>query len=116
MLGADTDHVARELYCFGNFKVLAVTLLFFLKNVTYLFDIVLVISSLMRQNLMKNFSTSSALALLLISLSGCASYNSVAPEWAQIGAKNSETTADESKAESNSDEESSSWWNPLSWF
>ena len=35
---------------------------------------------------------------------------------AQIGAENSETTANESKTESNSDEESSSWWNPLSWF
>jgi hypothetical protein len=65
---------------------------------------------------MKKLSTSSVLALLLVSLSGCASYNSVAPEWAQIGTENSETTADESKAESNSDEESSPWWNPLSWF
>jgi len=40
MLDADTAHVARELYCFGNFKILAVTLLFFLRNVAYLFDIV----------------------------------------------------------------------------
>jgi hypothetical protein len=70
----------------------------------------------MGQNLMKKLSTSSVLALLLVSLSGCASYNSVAPEWAQIGAENSETTADESKTESNSGEESGSWWNPLSWF
>ena len=29
MLDAETDHVARELYCFGNFKILAVALLFF---------------------------------------------------------------------------------------
>ena len=37
---------------------------------------------------MKNSVTPSVLALLLISLSGCASYSPIAPEWAQIGAEN----------------------------
>ena len=65
---------------------------------------------------MKKLVTPSVLALLLISLSGCASYNSIAPEWAQIGAENSETTQEESKAESDADGGKSTWWNPLSWF
>ena len=71
---------------------------------------------LMRYDPMKKLVTPSVLALLLISLSGCASYNSIAPEWAQIGAENSETTAEDSKAESDADEDVSTWWNPLSWF
>ncbi|MEC8695105.1 MAG: hypothetical protein VXX88_08045 [Pseudomonadota bacterium] len=65
---------------------------------------------------MKIIGTSSVLALLLISLSGCASYNSIAPEWAKVGAENSETTQEDSKAESDADEDGSIWWNPLSWF
>lgn len=40
------------------------------------------------------------LALSILTLSGCASYNSVAPEWAKIGSENSETTSEEAKAES----------------
>ena len=65
---------------------------------------------------MKKLLTPSVLALLLISLSGCASYNSIAPEWAQIGAENSEKTQVDSKTESDADENGSTWWNPLSWF
>ncbi len=65
---------------------------------------------------MKKIGTSSVLALLLISLSGCASYNSIAPEWAKVGGENSETTQEDSKAESDADEDGSIWWNPLSWF
>lgn len=65
---------------------------------------------------MKKLVTPSVFALLLISLSGCASYNSIAPEWAQIGAENLETTQEESKAESDADGGGSTWWNPLSWF
>ena len=65
---------------------------------------------------MKKLATPSVLALLLISLSGCASYNSIAPEWAQIGADNSEKTQVDSKTESDADENGSTWWNPLSWF
>ncbi len=65
---------------------------------------------------MKKLVTPSVLALLLISLSGCASYNSIAPEWAQIGAENSEKMQVDSKTESDADENGSTWWNPLSWF
>ena len=65
---------------------------------------------------MKKLVTPSVLALLLISLSGCASYNSIAPEWAQIGAENSETIQEDSKAESDADGGGGIWWNPLSWF
>ena len=65
---------------------------------------------------MKTLVMPSVIALLLISLSGFASYNSIAPEWAQIGAENSETTQEDSKAESDADEGGSTWWNPLSWF
>ena len=70
----------------------------------------------MRYDPMKKLVTQSVLALLLISLSGCASYNSIAPEWAEIGAENSETTVEHSKAESDADGDGSTWWNPLSWF
>ncbi len=65
---------------------------------------------------MTKLVTPSVLALLLISLSGCASYNSIAPEWAQIGAENSEKMQVDSKTESDADENGSTWWNPLSWF
>lgn len=65
---------------------------------------------------MKKLVSPSAVALLLISLSGCASYNSIAPEWAQISAENSEKTQEDSKVESDADEDGSTWWNPLSWF
>ena len=65
---------------------------------------------------MKTLVMPSVIALLLISLSGCASYNSIAPEWAQIGAENSEKTQVDSKTESDADENGSTWWNPLSWF
>ena len=65
---------------------------------------------------MKKLVTPSVLALLLISLSGCSSYNSIAPEWAQTGAENSETTVEDAKAESDVDGDGRTWWNPLSWF
>ena len=65
---------------------------------------------------MKTLVMPSVVALLLISLSGCASYNSIAPEWAQIGAENSETMQEDSTANSDAEEGGSVWWNPLSWF
>ena len=65
---------------------------------------------------MKKLVTPSVLVLLLISLGGCASYNSIAPEWAQIGTENLETSPEDSKAESDADQDGSTWWNPLSWF
>ena len=35
------------------------------------------------------------MALMLVSLGVCATYNSIAPEWAQIGAESSEATTDD---------------------
>lgn len=54
------------------------------------------------------------MALMLVSLGGCATYNSIAPEWAQIGAESSEATTDD-EAATEADGEFT-WWNPLSWF
>ena len=54
------------------------------------------------------------LATLLVALSGCATYNSVAPEWAKIGSETAEVTTEE-KATDESDD-NSVWWNPLTWF
>jgi hypothetical protein len=54
------------------------------------------------------------MALMLVSLGGCATYNSIAPDWAQIGAESSEATTDgESVGEADGE---FTWWNPLSWF
>ena len=49
----------------------------------------------------------------VLTLGGCASNNSVAPEWAQMGSANSESTSSES---TESDEDAKPWWNPTSWF
>ena len=54
------------------------------------------------------------LATLLAVLSGCATYNSVAPEWAKIGSETAELTTEEKATEKSGDD--SVWWNPLSWF
>ena len=54
------------------------------------------------------------LATLLAVLSGCATYNSVAPEWAKIGSEMAEVTTEEKAADESSDD--SVWWNPLTWF
>jgi hypothetical protein len=42
--------------------------------------------------------------------SGCSTYNSIVPDWASIILSSSQATT----SEINND--SSSWWNPFSWF
>ncbi|MGB1849507.1 MAG: hypothetical protein ACPHKJ_04790 [Litorivicinaceae bacterium] len=54
------------------------------------------------------------LATLLVALSGCATYNSVAPEWAKIGSETAEVTTEEKATDESGD--NSVWWNPLTWF
>ena len=54
------------------------------------------------------------MVLMLMSLGGCATYNSVVPDWAQIGAESVEATTDGESA--NEADEDFTWWNPLSWF
>lgn len=54
------------------------------------------------------------LITLLLTLSGCATYNSMAPEWAQIASEPTEASTDGSGTRESSEE--SVWWNPLSWF
>jgi hypothetical protein len=54
------------------------------------------------------------LTTLLLALSGCATYNSMAPEWAQVGAEQTETSTEGSDTKQSGEE--SVWWNPLSWF
>ena len=44
-------------------------------------------------------------------LSSCSTYNSIVPNWMEIGS--SETVVKEVKVE---DESDWSWWNPFSWF
>ena len=54
------------------------------------------------------------MVLMLMSLGGCATYNAVVPDWAQIGAESAEATTDgEAAGEADGD---FTWWNPLSWF
>ncbi len=54
------------------------------------------------------------MVLMLASLGGCATYNSIAPDWAQIGAESAESTTDGESANESVGE--FTWWNPLSWF
>ena len=42
--------------------------------------------------------------------SGCATYNSIVPEWASVGSTSSDTKSSKDRGESGS------WWNPFSWF
>ena len=42
--------------------------------------------------------------------SGCSTYNSIVPDWASIGSTSSDTKATKDSSDS------SSWWNPFSWF
>lgn len=54
------------------------------------------------------------MVMMLMSLGGCATYNSVVPDWAQIGAESVEATTDGESADEA--DEDFTWWNPLSWF
>ena len=49
----------------------------------------------------------------IFSLVGCASYNSIMPDWAKIGesAETEEVENDQTDGENDVD-----WWNPLTWF
>ena len=51
--------------------------------------------------------------LAIYSISSCASYNEVAPDWAKIG-ESAKTQLDNSDEQSI--EEDADWWNPLTWF
>ena len=54
------------------------------------------------------------MVLMLMSLGGCATYNAVVPDWAQIGPESVEATTDGESADEA--DEDFTWWNPLSWF
>ncbi len=54
------------------------------------------------------------MVLMLMSLGGCATYNAIVPDWAQIGAESVEATTDGESADEA--DEDFTWWNPLSWF
>ena len=60
---------------------------------------------------MKKTLIKAALIASFLSIGGCSTYNSIGPEWAQIGSSGTDT-----EAESNSGENNSVWWNPFSWF
>ena len=62
---------------------------------------------------MKKTLIKAALIASFLSISGCSTYNSLVPEWAQIG---SSGTGTETEVEANTDENNSVWWNPFSWF
>ena len=53
------------------------------------------------------------MVLMLMSLGGCATYNAVVPDYAQIGAESVEATTDGESADGLM---RFYWWNPLSWF
>ena len=60
---------------------------------------------------MKKTLIKAALVASFLSVSGCSTYNSIVPEWAQIGSSGAE-----SESEVNTDDDNSVWWNPFSWF
>ena len=60
---------------------------------------------------MKKTLIKAALVASFLSVSGCSTYNSLVPEWAQIG-----SSGTESETEANTDDDNSVWWNPFSWF
>ncbi len=60
---------------------------------------------------MKKTLIKAALVASFLSLSGCSTYNSIVPEWAQIG-----SSGTESETEADTDDNNSVWWNPFSWF
>ena len=60
---------------------------------------------------MKKTLIKAALVASFLSVSGCSTYNSIVPEWAQIG-----SSGTESETEANTDDDKSVWWNPFSWF
>lgn len=60
---------------------------------------------------MKNFTVT--LFVVILFMSGCASYNSIAPDWAKIETEISESTSESS---SSKEEKGKPWWNPLGWF
>ena len=62
---------------------------------------------------MKKKLIKAALIASFFSVSSCSTYNSLAPDWAQIG---SSDTGTETEAEAYTDENNSVWWNPFSWF
>jgi len=64
---------------------------------------------------MKKVIISFFMTLMLVSLGGCATYNSIAPDWAQIGAESAEASSTAGESANEADEEVT-WWNPLSWF
>lgn len=60
---------------------------------------------------MKKTLIKAALIASFLSISGCSTYNSIVPEWAQIGSSDTEI-----ETEANTDDDNSVWWNPFSWF
>ena len=60
---------------------------------------------------MKKTLIKAALVASFLSVSGCSTYNSLVPEWAQIGSSDTE-----SETEANTNDDNSVWWNPFSWF
>ena len=52
-------------------------------------------------------------AAAIFSLSGCAAYNSIMPDWAT----GSESAESQDAGNDNSDaEDDAKWWNPITWF
>lgn len=60
---------------------------------------------------MKKTLIKAALIASFLSISGCSTYNSIVPEWAQIGSSDTGI-----ETEANTDDDNSVWWNPFSWF
>ena len=52
-------------------------------------------------------------ASAIFSLSSCAAYNSIMPDWATV----SESTGSQAEGNDNSDAgDDVKWWNPITWF
>ena len=60
-------------------------------------------------NMFKKISFLIVVAFLTLG-SGCSTYNSIVPDWASIGSTSSDTKPTKDSGDS------SSWWNPFSWF
>ena len=52
-------------------------------------------------------------AAAIFSLSGCAAYNSIMPDWA-TGSESAE--AQDARNDNSDAEDDVKWWNPITWF
>ena len=62
---------------------------------------------------MSKITKMALVAAAVFSLSNCAAYNSIMPDWAKV----SESAESQDEGNGNSDDgDDVKWWNPITWF